>query len=189
MRTLIAAAALLAAAGSAPAQDWGGFYGGVTAGTDSGEMQYFVNFGTPDTVEDIDGTRLGLFGGYNIVRGGLVYGGEIGYSTGDTGYAPDYGFTRFLDLKARLGRATGGVLLYGTLGWTVGDWKEEGFPALRADGPVFGFGIDVPVSERVFLGAEYLWRQVESENFPAPVAGTDVAGDFGTLSVRAGLRF
>jgi opacity protein-like surface antigen len=189
MKIQLVALALVAAASSVQAQDWSGFYLGLNAGRATGEMQYFVNNGTPDTVEDIGGSYFGLFGGYTVQQGALVWGGELALSSGDADYAQGYGFTDFIDLKGRVGYATGPVLVYGTLGWTVGDWEEEGFPALRSDGPVYGFGIDYQVGERMFVGGEYLRRDIESENFPVPISGTNVTGDFGTLSLRLGLRF
>ncbi len=188
MRVLVTVAALSAMAFPVAGQDWSGFYAGLSAGKASGDMQYFNN-GAPDTREDIDGSRAGLFAGYNVQSGALVYGGELAWSTGDVEFAPGYGFTDFLDVKGRLGYATGTVLVYGTLGYTTGNWEEEGFPALTSDGLAYGLGMDVRVSDRFFVGGEYLWRKIESEHFPAPVSQYNVDGDFGTFSLRLGLRF
>ena len=58
------------------AQDWSGFYGGLSLGADAGDMLYRLD-GNPNGGEQIDGTRVGLFAGYTMQNGNFVYGGEL----------------------------------------------------------------------------------------------------------------
>lgn len=174
-----------------PVTDWSGTYVGLSAGIPNGHMAYYV-YDLLDAREKVDGSLAGAYAGFNIQRGSFVYGGELAYSTGDVEFADGYGFTDFLDVKARAGYATGKTLVYGTLGWTRGTWKEEGFSALSGDGIAYGAGVDIQLSDRMTLGVEYLWRSLETENFTSgipSIANTNVHGDFGTLSLRLGFRF
>ena len=173
------------------AMDWSGAYAGLAAGTANGDMQYFV-YDAPDTREAVDGSLTGLFAGFNVQRGNMVYGGELAYSKGNVEYDTDYGFTSFLDLKGKLGYASQKTLVYAVLGLTKGEWTEEGFDSISGTGVAYGAGVDFAVSDRMTVGLEYLWRNFDTENFASAVpqiANTNVEGDFGTLSLRVGFRF
>ena len=88
-------------ADAAKAQDWTGFYGGLTLGQGSGE-QTIPPSSTPN---DLDGRQFGGFAGYNFQSGNLVYGGELAVNSAEieVGEISNVEYTRFVDLKARLG--------------------------------------------------------------------------------------
>jgi opacity protein-like surface antigen len=120
MSKSILSAAILATAGlslsvtGAQAQDWTGFYAGLTGtaatGTNQIEGEFNDFFGdNGQTIEDFPSTILrteisafegmieqavdldgGMFGaqvGYMFEAGGIIYGGELSYRTGDVSYS------------------------------------------------------------------------------------------------------
>jgi outer membrane immunogenic protein len=129
-----------------------------------------------------------LVGGYNLSSGPFVYGAEIAFLSGsvyeedlngvDT--YPDYEFTQFVDLKGRLGYATGDFLVYGALGYSFADWSESGAD-YDAEGWLAGVGVDYAVGGKYFVGAEYVMRDLHA-NYPFDAT-------VNTFSVRAGIRF
>lgn len=168
--------------------DFSGLYGGISLGTASGDLSYILG-GAVDQQYDSSGTLAGVHVGYNVQNGALVYGGELAFSRGDVEILPDFSFTRFIDVKGRIGYVAGNALIYGTLGWSSTRWTETGFPTLSGDGPAYGLGVDLKVSERVMVGAEYLWREIKTEPFPDPFGDYRIESGFGTLSLRVSMTF
>jgi len=165
-------AAVLAVPSATFAQDFGGPYAGFQIGTSDIDVD-----GAPLTG---DGPSYGLFAGFNLQNGPLVYGGEVDYDTteydiGD-GTAEVDSTTR---LKARVGGIVGGGLAYGTAGVV---WATS--PELGDDnGSFIGAGYDFPVTDALDLGLEVLQHQFEDYND----SGLDV--DVTTLKVRATFSF
>lgn len=187
----------LAVAASAPAaaQDWSGFYGGLSFSSNNTAYSDAIG-GVPATSYDLEGNQFGGFLGYNLQRGALVYGGELAYSKGDIeaeAAFPGNQFEKFLDLKARVGYAAGQALFYGTLGWSAGDYRYAGPVTnnpVRADGWALGAGVDFMVSDRIFVGAEYLHRKTEIDEGGIggfPTYSAEMKTD--TLSLRMGMKF
>ena len=192
-----------------PITDWSGPYAGGMAATGNGtftETYNFENFRSialPTSAlvaaplaeskfraRDIEGSVFGAFAGFNIQRGSLVYGVEGAYSTGSIKYGTDYGseFTSFIDLKARVGMAAGNALLYGFAGGTLSEYREFGEVNDTASptGMNYGGGIDLLVTDRVFIGAEYIFRELSGDMDSSPFT---IDATVQSVQARIGMNF
>ena len=174
---------------AAQGPDWGGFYVGGFASFEAGStFDYYINdvFDTDFTMSSSD--VYGGFAGYNIQRGNMVYGAEVAYSVGTTflDSFPTYEFDSMLDVKARVGYAAGRALIFGAAGWSSAPW-DNGFDSnFTMSGLNIGGGIDYLVTDRFFVGAEYLTRFLTGD------AGNDInsyESTVQTVSVRIGAKF
>lgn len=175
-----------AMAAPAAAHDWSGPYVGLSYGSTSGTMTY----STFPTVFRFDsGNTPSVFAGYLMQRGNVVYGGELAYSRGQdatiVGF-PTENLENMLDLKGRVGYATGQSMLYGVLGYSKVGYLEGTLGSQDTDGLAYGLGLDVAVTQRFTLGFEYLARKTEG-NTTNP--GQTRSLDLRTVAVRAGLSF
>jgi len=183
---LLAAASVVASGAMAQSAttDWSGFYAGLSAGGYSG-MEDFGPDGSSDY--DLSGASRGVFAGYNWTNGAFVYGGELAYTSGEAkenglsggSIYPEYNYSDFIELKGRVGYSVGAALIYGALGYAMGDYDYSGVH-YDVDGAVYGVGVDYAFG-KYFAGAEYLRRDLRSD-YP-----TDA--DVDTLSVRFGMKF
>ena len=153
-----------AAAITIPAtNDWSGLYAGGLVSFDSGELQYLK--GTSEGPIDSLGstTSVGGFAGYNIQRGALVFGGEIAATNGGIALEDnsDYSYGPIIDLKARVGYSFGKVLAYGVAGMSFSTYDSNGSDQYASSGFAYGAGVDVMLGANMFVGAEYLMREIE----------------------------
>lgn len=175
------------------ASAWSGFYAGVQAGAGQGDMEY-----EPGNIYDLDGHAAGVFVGYMVANGAFAYGGELAYSpttfhqvnqTSGVEY-PDQTLDNMLDIKGRVGYAAGNALIYGVLGLEFAE-HQEGVPnwVERAHGPIFGLGVDLKLSERLFFGLEVLRRNADNSTIDnsGPIDGFTT--DMTTVSLRVGMTF
>lgn len=156
MRLAIIAFAVLLASPRADAQDWSGFFGGVSIGTSDGTQT------SSHVVTPLSGSAAGLFAGYNLQYGKMVYGAEIAYS--DSGIAPDLSpgllYNDAYDLKMRIGFSRGRTLLYGIVGWSEISYSNPTFDFEdKADGASIGIGAERRVARKIFYGVEILHRK------------------------------
>ena len=178
---------------AAAVTDWSGPYVGGLVSLNSGSMDYYDDGElTVYPMNDSD-FMYGVFAGYQRQMGSFVVGGEVAYQMGEFSF-PDYPedhIDNFLDLKARLGFAAGSALIYATGGYTMGNYSENTGDVVDYTIDLTGFnvgaGVDFKIGERLFVGAEYLYREtsgVYNED-------SDYEGDFQTQSIqiRAGLQF
>ncbi|MDX8352121.1 porin family protein [Cognatiyoonia sp. IB215182] len=192
LETAICALTMLSLSSTMTLADWtGGYVGGSLGFLAEGEAT--AEFEGQELSAEIEvDTILGIFGGYQVQRGDLVFGGELAISAADDFEATNQDgetsvadFT-LIDLKARAGYDLGDALVYGTAGLSqinisggdVADDQDD-----TAEGFNFGIGADYQVSEQITLGAEYLARRVVFED----EVDTDVTAD--TFSFRAAFRF
>lgn len=174
------------------AQDWSGAYGGIGLSANNGvDTRGFDDI--PTDSFDLSGNQYGLFVGYNFQAGQIVYGGELAYVGGEVAYdiPPDFYVGQTVEIKGRVGYATGRTLLFASLGWMQAD-KRYGTtgPTVKATGPSLGLGIDAMVGERMFIGAEYQRRttKVGTGDIPGiPVQSNEHEID--SLALRLGMRF
>lgn len=166
-------------------QDWAGFYAGALVSFDSGDVQAYNN-GTPTTFATLEPTTgFGGFVGYNKQVNALVFGGELAYTAGDvvaTGFPSSF-YTDRIDLKARAGYSFGRVLAYAVVGYSFADFEDEStnFPS---SGMNYGVGVDVMINNRLFVGAEYLMRDLSGDN-----SSFTIDGNLNSAIIRAGLKF
>lgn len=143
-------------AGGAQAQDWSGFYFGMSMV--SGESA--VDFtGLPSPYTGDDSAALGVFAGYNHVTGSnLVLGGELSYTDIDTAQfppvSPYYG-EGLLQARARVGYAAGNVMPYLALGLAQTTAGIVGGPSTSESGLSLGLGAEMMVGSNMSLRAEY----------------------------------
>jgi len=152
LKTAILALASLAVAPVAQAQDWGGFYGGVSVGRDQGDVDWVDNNGgwfsfAPGTTHSASANGMGggMQVGYNWQFGnGVLAGVEVGItSLGNSSVvtsplfpASDVWHTEVTNLgtaTARVGFARGKWLPYVEGGLAIGDVamtnRDSGFCA------------------------------------------------------------
>jgi outer membrane immunogenic protein len=191
MKFLLAAAVLTLATPVA-AQDWTGFYGVLGAANNSGALDE-LDSGALTGEFDLDGNTFGLGVGYNVQRGALVYGGEFAFSSGEIsvdGVDAANFVDGIVDLKGRIGYATGSVLFYGTLGYAMADLHFASAPTADASGFSYGVGVDMMVTDRIFGGIEYQRRSLDVDEgdivgFPTYTYKHDVD----SIALRIGMRF
>ena len=108
--------------------DWTGPYAGLTFGLSGGD----IDTTPPGPANDLnDGTAIGGVVGYNLQNGSLVYGAELGYQGFNNTYATpgagnDDTIDNSIDLRGRLGYATGRMMVYGALGYSWADMSING---------------------------------------------------------------
>lgn len=185
------------------------------------------------TDDDDAGLDIGLRAGYDWQRGNFVFGvlGEIsradvqdavsGFSTTPARYTMDREINLVAAVRARVGVSTGAMLIYGTAGLARGDIDRSFSTSNGANsfterdndmvnGRQFGGGIEWAYSDRMSIGAEYLWTSLDDDEYTvragpgtAPAtnpflivtpSGTDIRRsndqfEFGSLRLTATYRF
>ena len=181
-----------AAAPSPAAPDWAGVYGGLSYGRTSADFQTLVP--SPFTFDYDRGTAVGGFLGYNLQRGNIVYGAELGYSSvsdsvllGDRLGADDT-IDSLLDLRARLGYATGRALIYGAIGVSRAETTVNAVDSVSLSGVSFGLGVDMYLSQRMFVGLDYTRRNLSGTD-ENPLNTFDIDSTVDTVGLRLGLTF
>lgn len=151
---------------------WAGFYGGIIGGIQSGEV-------SPIALT-FDATNYGVFGGYNVQKDKLVFGIEVAGQVGTLKVPAPLDIDMLIDAKARVGYSFGDALVFASGGYTTFGSTALG---IGAKGWNAGAGVDYAVTDRFFLGGEYVYRDL----------GTSVPAGFGVTShggqLRAGFRF
>ena len=166
--------------------NWGGFYAGGTLAYGGGDMSYR----NPDfdwTIDDDVG--FGAFAGYNWQRGNLVFGGEVAvlkYNGVPAGF-PAESFGAIVDLKARLGFAAGQALIYGFAGYSISSYDIPVAGNWDLDGMNYGLGVDFAVRDQLFVGVEYIMRNLDADETSTP--GQTQANDLDMLQLRVGWKF
>lgn len=173
--------------------NWSGFYAGGLIGFTSGSHDYH-NVGDPiPTLEwDIGGTSYGGFAGYNIQRNRLVFGGEVAVTTGNVqiagGFFPDYAYDLNVDLKARAGFAVGRALIFGEVGYGIAHWGDDlAVEDTDLSGIIFGIGVDYAITDRIFVGIEYISRGLSGIDNIDPT--TEIKTSQQTIQGRIGISF
>mgnify|MGYP001765404750 CR=1 FL=1 len=185
------AAIVAGSAGISHAQDVSGFYGGLGVGANAGD---FIAFGDEEYSFE-GGPVTSLFVGYNVVSGNLVYGGELAWTNkaefSDNPYVGHA--TDIIDLKGRVGTMVGNTLVYGALGYSMGDVEVDWDGASGGDvsGFSIGAGFETNITENVYLGGDFTNRQMDGggtiNGLPGELYMDDV--NLSTISIRLGFRF
>jgi opacity protein-like surface antigen len=158
--------------------DWSGIYGGLSYSKAMGD----IDFGDGSTDFE-DGSAPGAFVGYNFQNGAFVYGAELAYQGFNDlkldGFGGD-GVHDGIDLKGRLGYSAGRALPYLALGYSMAKYDDGIDDDIDLDGVSYGLGLDYLVTDNIFVGAEYLKRDMSSDD-------PDVSAS--TLGLRVGYKF
>jgi outer membrane immunogenic protein len=176
---------------TATTMDWSGAYVGLGYGIASGDYEFRAA-----TRDMADGDIVQLYGGYQIQRGALVYGGELAFGDPNDTNVTRIGFPVFytanvidlIDLKGRVGYASGDYLFYGVLGYSMAEYADDVKAPIGwdVDGVNYGIGVDYAITDNFLIGAEYLMRDLTGDN---PAGTNTVTIDLDTLSIRATYKF
>lgn len=171
--------------------NWSGFYAGALASFDSGTYTSSLNGGpvqNPALVFDA-ATGFGGFIGYNIQNGSMVYGGELAFTNSQQVSAsfPGSSFSGSLDAKLRVGQSTGRALVYGVIGYSFNEFVSGGNGNFATQGVSFGAGVDVMITDRLFVGGEFLIRNLSADGTEVPELR--IEANTQALQIRAGIKF
>lgn len=205
------------------AHDWSGLYAGINMATNNGttdwDGQYFLGGeaqGLPATgTFDLDGTTAGLQAGYNMQSGNMVYGieGDInwgdfvgtGIGIDDTAFptVPSAKLDQLGSIRARVGFATGNVLLYATAGWASASGNmgltnldgsgDDRVADITANGWTGGIGAEIALNDKLSVKGEYLdsrltMNEVQFGNVD-PADYLAVNGDIDVQTFKIGLNY
>ncbi len=166
------------------AQPFDCFYAGIELGFGHGT-------GTESTTQtifsqplDYDGEVYGVFAGFNIQNGSLVYGGEARYlHLNLTDATTGFEVNSVVDLRARLGfAASDRLLVYGAAGYSMADATAAS--SFDMTGFNYGAGAEYNISDSFFLGIDLTGRDLEGS-----LGIFDYEGTVNTATLRAGFRF
>lgn len=174
---------------SATLADWAGPYVGLSAGTAVDATVEVESGGVSAGRSDFeDFAPFGVFAGYQVQSGQLVFGGELAFSRASDVSTPDIpdsgsGDIDMTDLKGRVGYDLGTAMIYGVLGLSSVTPEDSDD---SADGFNIGFGADYAVAPNFVISAEYLARRTDIEFSDTD---TEFQIDIDTITVRAAYKF
>ncbi|CAN1564295.1 Outer membrane protein beta-barrel domain containing protein [Paracoccaceae bacterium] len=191
---LVSVAALVAGSNSVAAQDWSGFYVGISANSNSGTSpaQPYVYDEGYQMGSDTTG---GAFAGYrwnasdSVVMGfEIAMQGPITVDADSNNSVDDYTFENLVDAKLSVGTSVGKALIYGFAGMSSGTLDAYGTDEYlyNATGMNYGIGVDYMVSDKFTVGVEYISRNMTgytSSGNPENQKNAD------TVSLRASFKF
>lgn len=164
--------------------NWAGAYAGGTASWQRGDFQHQGR-------AKANGFGGGVYGGYNLQEGQIVYGGEadLNYSGVDSkhnGLKAKQGMNG--SVRGRVGVDLNPVLVYGTAG-VAGTNAEMKNAAGKDDKTMLGWtagaGVEAFVTNNVTARVEYRYSDYQNKSFN--LGGTKTKSDFQDHSVRVGL--
>lgn len=169
---------------------WEGLNMGITVESQKGDTTYKNGNGSGNTFKD-DGLGAGVHAGYTWQRGPVVFGfeGDVAGSgaEGDDGNSlgqVDQVTTNWRgSLRGKVGLAAGPVMPYVTAGWAMENHEYQiTDPALgnakfseekTVNGPTYGVGVEVAMTENTSARAEYRRTKYNEENlFAANLANS-----------------
>lgn len=168
------AALALGLAGQVQAQDWTGFYAGLSASSAT-STQTLVPAGQDYNGSD---TSLGIYGGYNHqLANNIVLGGELSYGLGDSGVfagGAELGMENMVQVRARMGYAMDNVMPYLAAGYAQADFSVGGTPfqGLEDSGYNLGVGLEYMFTEKLSARVEYSVTQFDDVLSPPYGPGT-----------------
>lgn len=143
-----------------------------------------------------EGYGGGVFGGYQMQNGSIVYGAEadVGYGNADGRNAAISAKTGVEgSVRARLGFAPSDrVLVYGTAGAAAGNVKvSDGIGADKNTmlGYTVGAGVDAKVTEQVFVRGEYRYTDLGKDNFNLGGGRQRISQDTSAVRLGLGVKF
>ncbi len=183
----VASALALMVATPVVAQDWNGFYAGVSASSGTFGLSGPALGGFEFTGSD---TSPGVFIGYNhALQNNWVVGGELSYSAVDSwiGLPGDVAEMDGLAmLRGRVGYANGQVMPYIAAGVASSEFgvPTSGISAQSETGYNVGIGVEYLFSNNMSLRAEYSITEFDDIlSPPAPPNGVDASYEAITVGV------
>ena len=193
---MVSVAALVAGSSAVSAQDWSGFYAGLSYGKTQGTspIQPYVY----DEGYQVDGSAVGGFAGFRwnasdrVVMGlelALQGGVKEHESAGELGNADPYTLRNLTDVKLSVGMPVGKALIYGFGGVSsaaLDTTNDDYSGATGANGVNYGLGVDYMVSEKMTVGAEFISRNM---NGYTSGGNPDDISNLNSFSLRASFKF
>ncbi|MDX8347870.1 outer membrane beta-barrel protein [Cognatiyoonia sp. IB215446] len=173
---------------------WEGLYAGGSFAVFRGENTYANSDG--DLGFNLEGDMFGAFAGYNTLFNGLVVGGELALMAGaanEEGFAGQYEYSSFVDIKGKVGLIAGEFMPYLMLGASIGTLEvdEEGRPDRNFDqtetGMLIGAGADFAVNGQFAVGAEVMSRRFDFDFGDVPLV--DMEANVNSFALRGLYRF
>ncbi len=174
----------------APVKNWTGAYLGGTANYDWGR------FSSSNDGRDAKGAGGGIYGGYNMQNGQIVYGAEADVNLGrERGSAGTVGGNAVEgkqgvngSLRGRVGVDLNPVLVYGTAGLAVGQTKGTVGGASDKNtmvGWTAGVGAETFVTDNITARVEYRYTDYGSKDFR--MGSTKVSSGYDEHAVKVGM--
>ncbi|WP_127110047.1 outer membrane protein [Pararhodobacter zhoushanensis] len=140
------------------AYDWSGAYVGLQVGSMSPRGSSTAGSANDDPFDSSSG--FGVFGGYQWQHGGLVFGGELGYTRFDGEFVnfPGFFIGNIAEARARVGYAFDRVLVSASLGYASQTYSGASYDLT---GVTYGLGVDYAATDSVVLGLEYVVRNLD----------------------------
>ncbi len=170
--------------------DWSGFYAGAQASFDTGGVDFYNNNAFVVSRVFDPTTNYGAFAGYNIQNGALVYGGELAITTASgavTGFPAAVFTSPAVDLKARIGYSMGSALVYGFAGGSSLSLDNAIGLIYDTVGLNYGIGASYLIGDNLFIGAEYLLRDMTGPRRDDPARTGNITTQ--SVEIRAGWQF
>ncbi|OLP58524.1 hypothetical protein BJF93_16815 [Xaviernesmea oryzae] len=170
------------------AKDWSGAYVGGTGNWDHGKFK-----GTGDRTAA--GFGGGLYGGYNMQSGKIVYGAEADINYQDTDAKTSQ---RSMEqgvngsIRGRVGYDLNPVLVYGTAGVAAADVKAKqagGSDSNTMIGWTAGAGAEAMVTDNITARVEYRYTDYGKETFKVPAGNFSSGYDEHSVRVGMGVKF
>jgi outer membrane immunogenic protein len=180
--------------------DWAGAYVGVNAGYGWGEFDTEGAATVDDPTYAGNGALGGFQIGYNKQLGTFVIGVEadlqaagIQESTTGGGATATTSLDWFSTARGRVGYAFDQTLLYGTGGLAVGGVETSVSSGDSDDKVLTGFaagaGVEQAFTENLSVKAEYLYVDLQDEQFETGVSDTNAQWDGHVMRFGANLKF
>jgi outer membrane immunogenic protein len=137
----------------------------------------------------------GLYGGYNMQQGKIVYGGEA-----DVNYSGVDGLQNGIDTKqglngsirGRVGYDLSPALVYGTAGIAATNLRAEdatSHDSKTAFGATIGAGIETKITDQITARTEYRFTDYQTQTYDLKSGATDRGMKEHQVNVGLGMRF
>ena len=193
---LISTASAASAADALAADDWSGFYIGVSAGSFFGDMPVIGDASSAAVggSYQLNSASItpGGFAGFNVESNNLVWGAELAVqgstsSAVKAGKSTSYTINNTIDAKAKLGYDLGQLKPYAFIGASSQSGTGgDSHITYSAYGLNYGAGIDFKATSNVIIGVEFIGRSMVGHN---GIIGGDASTQNQEISLRASYLF
>ncbi|MDO6963720.1 outer membrane protein [Rhizobium alvei] len=167
---------------------WDGAYVGGKATYQWGKVKSGADY-------DAQGLGAGLYGGYNMQNGQIVYGGEadLNYSGIDATHAGVTTKQRLNgSVRGRIGYDLEPALVYGTAGLAATNLKASDATSSTDKnllGLTVGAGVETKITESITARAEYRFNNYQTQTFNLDSGATDRGLKEHQINLGLGVRF